>query len=483
MRFGGTWGTRGRGLATLALAGFLAACERPSPPPNFLLLSIDTLRADHLGSYGYPRDTSPNLDRFAAESVRYANAFAPAPWTLPSHVAMLAGRHPYGVGIVDTASSIPGDVALLAEELSVAGYQTAAFVDSVSGGLLGAERGFSRGFDFYRHAPHDDASPYRYDMATTADVGLAWLTERDPARPFFLFLHTKSVHTAPADPQLLARSDAPYQVPSREGGRFLEGGELRFPWRAGPEIAGVRYLQALNERIAAGRFDRLAFPRARLDELVGLYDAGIFYVDLQFAGLLQGLRALGVEDDTVVIVTADHGEAFLDYLFFLHKELRPPLLRVPLMVHDPERPAAVVAERVALADIPTSVLERAGLAIPEGMTGRPLPTGPRASDPPRAFLSYYRFRERYFYEAYALLDGPWKLVYQRLARAPDFRADLYDTRSDPEERSPVTDAPERTRAMLARLKAWIAAPGESRAERIELDARTREELRVLGYLD
>ena len=131
-----------------------------------------------------------------------------------------------------------------------------------------------------------------------------------------------------------------------------------------------------------------------------------------------------------MIVTADHGEAFLDYLFFLHKEVRPPLLRVPLMVRDPERPAAVVAERVALADIPPSVLERAGLAVPEGMTGRPLPTGPQESGPPRVFLSYYRFRERHFYEAYAL----------------------------------------------------IAAPDWSRAERIELDARTREELRALGYL-
>jgi arylsulfatase A-like enzyme len=216
---------------------------------------------------------------------------------------------------------------------------------------------------------------------------------------------------------------------------------------------------------------------------VGLYDAGIFYADGQFARLLQRLRVLGVEDDTVVIVTADHGEAFLDYLFFLHKELRPPLLRVPLMVRDPGRPAAVVAERVALADIPPTVLERAGLAIPEGMTGRPLPTSPRASGPPRVFPSYYRFRERHFYEAYALLDGPWKLVYQRLARAPDFRADLYDTRSDPEERHPVTDEPERMRAMLARLKAWIAAPDASRAERIELDATTREELRALGYLE
>jgi hypothetical protein len=116
--------TQARYSLVLLAAVMFACSSGPETPtrPNFVLLSIDTLRADHLGCFGYERETSPNIDRFCARSTRYSRAFAPAPWTLPSHVAMLTGRHPYDLGIRDLDSSIPADVPLLAESLSSVGY-------------------------------------------------------------------------------------------------------------------------------------------------------------------------------------------------------------------------------------------------------------------------------------------------------------------------------------------------------------------------
>jgi arylsulfatase A-like enzyme len=455
-------------ILTLALG-----CGRQGPP-HLLLLSIDTLRADHLGCYGYERATSPELDRFAARSVRYENASAPTPWTLPSHVAMLSGRHPYEVGIVDYRSSIPEDVPLLAESLRGAGYRTAAFVDSAPGGLLGAEHGFLRGFERYQHAPHAGPAHYRYDMAVTVDAALGWLEQRDPEAPFFLFLHTKSVHTTPGERAVVAASDAPYDKPQAYRTRFLPGGTQRFAWGEGAR-RGVHHLRALNERIADGRFDRGAFSESQRRELIGLYDAGIYYTDEHFGRLLAGLARLGLDRDTLVVVTADHGEAFGEHRFFLHKELYAPLLRVPLIVHDPRDPGGrVVSRPVALADVAPTLLERTGLPALPGASGRPLPRRDAETAPDRSFFHYFHFEPDHFYEAYALRDGDFKLVHHKLRGEPGFRSELYDTRRDPGEL-------QRTAALLARLQARLETG--ARAPTLELGADAIESLRALGYLE
>jgi arylsulfatase A-like enzyme len=461
----------------------LLACGAPLPePPNFLVLSIDTLRADHLGSYGYLRRTSPNLDAFAAGALRYANAYAPAPWTLPSHVGILTGRHPYAVGIVDVASSIPAGVSPLAALLSGAGYQTAAFVDSGRGGLLGAARGFARGFDVFRHAPHTNTSDWEYDMASTVDAGLAWLARRDPERRFLLFLHTKSVHTTPADPVLLARTDAPYDKPDPFRTLFVPGHRVRFAWSEGPQLAGVNYLRALNDRIARGEFDRDSFTPERLEELVGLYDGGIYYVDHHFRRLIAGLDELGLGANTVVIVTADHGEAFLEHVFFLHKELYTGLLHVPLILRDPRDPrSGVVERRVSLLDVAPTVLALAGLEIPADLDGRVLPRDDDEPGDERPFFSYFEFERDHVYHALSLDEGPWKLVHHKLAAWPEYRTELYDTRADPEQRAPIEGEGERQREMLARLLAW-ARDRRGSEDTIEIDAESAEQLRALGYL-
>jgi arylsulfatase A-like enzyme len=482
MRRRSRWRDLGASALVLALTLSVLGCRGAPDGPNFILLSIDTLRADHLGCYGYDRNTSPNIDRLAGRSVRFDQARASTPWTLPSHVEMLTGRHPADVGIVDYESSIPADVTLLAEPLSAAGYRTAAFVDGVSDGFVGGARGFARGFASYAHAPHGSGTPYRYDMARTVDAATRWLEEHDPDVPFFLFLHTKSVHDTPKPVGVSQDRDAPYDKPEPYRSRFLPGKRLQYAWRDGGK-RGARYLRAVNERIAEDRFDEADFPPERIEELIALYDGGIYYTDEHFGRLLDALGSLELERNTVVIVTSDHGEAFRDHQFFLHNEVYDALIRIPLIVHDPARPPGSVARPVLLADIAPTILSRAGLAIPDEITGRPLPfndAGPREERP---VFSYFHFKDDYFYSAFSLREGPWKLVYHKRSADPGFRADLYDTRADPDERSPIRGEGARAGAMLTRLLPRVEAVARSRSETISLRPDTVEHLRALGYLE
>ncbi len=460
-----------RAARLAALLTPLVGCGRAEPRRNVILVSIDTLRADHLGCYGYERETSPHLDRLAAGSLVCANAIAPAPWTLPSHAGLLTGRHPFEMGVTDQKSKLPEDARTLAERLSEAGYQTAAWVDSAAGGFVGAQRGFDRGFDAYRHAPHAKG-PYRYDMRATVDAALGWLGTRDPERPFFLFLHTKSVHTAPADRRLFAESDAPYHKPPEVRRRFLPGGEERFRWSDASGAVGVGWLKEMNRRLDAGELDPAAFPRDRLEELIGLYDAGIWYTDRELGRLVAELERLGLAQDTLLVVTADHGEAFLDNRSFLHREVYGAVLRVPLVVHDPGGPTGVLDEPVSLVDVAPTILERLGLP-PGDLDGRPLPASDAAAAPRALFSSTAGGLSK----ASALQEDGWKLVLLRAGES--WTSELYHADEDPLDQRPASD-PAREARMLADLRAWL---DEARAQApgLELDAEAMDELEKLGY--
>jgi membrane-anchored protein YejM (alkaline phosphatase superfamily) len=257
-------------LGVLSLAS--CARSRPAGPPNVLLVSIDTLRADHLGTYGYARDTLPELDRLAAESIVFKNAVAPAPRTLPSHVMMLTGRHPYPLGISrgGEQSAIPAEVRIVSEYLQDAGYQTVAFVDSVRRGWLASQRGFGRDFDAFHHAPHRDGLFYMFDAAGSVDAAEEWLGQRERNRPFFMFLHTKSVHTLRWDTPRPDDRIFPYDKPEPYRFHFLSDQDTHFKWSSPHLGAGTLYLDGLNEAYYAGTMDPGDFPEERIETLKSL---------------------------------------------------------------------------------------------------------------------------------------------------------------------------------------------------------------------
>ena len=470
-----SWASR---LCLLALPVLccLGCGKEQDDRPNLILISIDTLRADHLGCYGYGRATSPNLDAFAASAVLYERAVAPAPWTLPSHVAMLTGRDPLQSGILDRLSAIPEEVPVVAELLQKRGYQSAAFVDSNDGGFVGARRGFARGFATYNHSPHP-GERFDHDMAATVDAGIAWMEQSGGDGPFFLFLHTKSVHST------MEVGKVPYSKPEPYQSRFLEqpGGLLR--WRGVPTMSGSQQLNELNTKLAAGHREDPHVTPESVAELIALYDAGIYYVDEQFQRLLDYLADSGLQEETIVMVVSDHGEMFTDHLFFGHTEVYEPALRVPLLLREPGGPAGQrIKSQVRLADLFSTLLERAGVESPRGVVGRPLPLGERSAEASSPEFGYFLLGDNSLYEAYSLRQGAWKLIRHRLTGEAQFRADLFHIDEDPGERRPVAGEEDRRKRMRARLLEWIAEGESANSKSIDLLDEELEQLSKLGYL-
>jgi len=390
---------------------------------------------------------------------------------------MLTGIHPLRLGLLGEDYLIPGQAPFLAVDLKNGGYRTAAFVDSLPGGFLGAERGFDRGFETFKHAPFEPGGRYAYDAPATIRAADEWLSQRDVTKPFFLFLHTKSVHATRF--QDLQELDAPYHKPRRYRRRFLPDGGVRFGWSRGDKTRGVIFLRDLNDRIADGRAPQPALSPEQTRELIGLYDTGIYYVDEQIPVLLEMLRRHGVGEDTVLILTADHGEAFLEHRFLLHREVYEPTLRVPLIVYDPRDPQARrVSSTVHLEDIPATMLAFAGVKSSQAREGVMLPREDPSTAVSRESFSFFRFPGE-GYEAYGLSDGRFKLVRDRLGDGP-FVDRLYDLVRDPQEREPLAEEGPRAQSMRARLDALRQQVG--RSERVKLDGKTREELGALGYL-
>lgn len=311
------------------------------PGPNILLVSIDSLRADHLHSYGYSRETSPTIDALAREGALFTTAVAPTSWTLPSHLTLLTSLSPAQHGVVLTSGQrlAPG-VPTLPEVLRTAGYQTGGFV---SGPFLRAEYGFSRGFDHY-----DDFSVVArtvvdsYHGVTSPRLSAnvkQWLKEwsaKGRRRPFFAFVHMWDVH---------------YDYSAPEPYRHMFD----------PDYAGT--LTADNF-VRNRNIHKNMDPRD-LEHIIALYDGEIRFTDYYLGELIGCLRDLGVLEETIIVVTSDHGDEFFEHgNGGHHKTLYDEVIRVPLIVRFPEKIEAgtVIEEQVRLEDIGLTILALADVA-------------------------------------------------------------------------------------------------------------------------
>ncbi|MFQ5665226.1 MAG: sulfatase [Candidatus Binatia bacterium] len=323
--------------------------------PNVVVIVVDTLRADHLSSYGYARATSPNLDRIAREGVVFENACSTSSYTLPSHASLLTGRYPYehGVGWAAPRALFHSRYPTLGEVLRSRGYRTAAF----SANLFWFTRseGFGRGFihfDDYFGSVADMAGRTLYGRAAdklvlprlgfddilgrkrAADVNraaLRWIG-RDADTPFFVFLNYLDTHDPYLPPQPYRRKFSRWQKP---------GGVLN---------------------VHRGR----GHPRLTRDQLQGeidAYDGAIAYVDDQIAQLLAALQERGLADNTLLVITSDHGEAFGEHGMLLHdNSLYREVIHVPLVFRWPGHlPAGVrVGQPVTNAALPVTVMDVLG---------------------------------------------------------------------------------------------------------------------------
>ncbi len=289
---------------------------------NVVLISMDTVRADHLGVYGHTRATSPNVDRFAEHAAVFENAISQSAWTLPAHASMMTGLYPgrLGVSHYPAKRSIP-KVPMLAEQFRSAGYATGAFT---GGGFVAAHFGFSRGFDVYS----SDGRRFEHNM----EAALAWL-KQNRERRFFLFLHGYDAHR-------------PYF--SRPDDKASIG------------LTGKRNAERRGFCVKANR----SRP-PDLDVVLQYYDASIRHGDLEVGRFLNALEALELSGRTVVLITSDHGEEFFehgncDHVRFLYLEVVnvPFLLRVPGHPSGGKRVAEIVPASISVG---RTLLELVGI--------------------------------------------------------------------------------------------------------------------------
>ncbi len=353
---------------------------------SFLVISMDTVRADHIGAQdasGHP--LSPSLNAFAAESMVYSRAFAQSNETLFSHTALFTGRNPSHWGDLSYLSyRLPADAPTLASLLSRAGYQTEAIV---AGGHLSPGFGLTVGFQRYQSM--QDFSSFQ-ETVPRAQERLAALAETD--RPFLLFVHGYDAHSPYVKPGTLFRPDTPdYEGELLQLARNPLTVERIYGDRYYPEflpgsLTGASGRDVLDPEVFT-ELERHAetHPGQQLSAedlafLQGTYDAAIRNLDFFVGVLLEDLAAQGLAERTTVVVLADHGEDLLDHGFFNHRfSLHDENIHVPLMIRTPGQAPGVVTDPVALTDVLPSVLSLAELSVPAELSA-PLAAG---TDPDR----------------------------------------------------------------------------------------------------
>ncbi len=477
------WRRASEVLAALLVLAATACGREPAraAPSNLLLVTIDTLRADHLGAWGYPRATSPHLDRLAAEGFVFEQAWAQWPKTGPSFASLLSSTYPKDNGLVRRVGvPLPLGLRLLAEELRKAGFGTYAVV---ANGALARELGFGQGFDTYVETwklPRYPNSEAATRAAAVTQEAMRLARSIDRSRPFLLWVHYLDPHFpyAPPQPWRDRFVDDAYYDPSR---RLSVGPRPR------QEIGGIGRAQVLD-----GRLEH-AFYVAR-------YDAEIAYVDAMVGQLLAGLERHGLLEGTLVAFTADHGESLGEHSYYFHHGrlsfetcLHVPLvLRLPGLVrqHHDRSP-------VELIDLAPTLLDFAGVPLAAGTWGQGRSLRARLAG--RATGSGYAHAESGYADRRnwqrAIRDDRFKLIFapwihdQRRIAGPHRPFALYDLAEDPaEERNLVDERPADFSRLREALVAWWQAPAfateidgeQGRAE--GMTPETREHLEALGYL-
>jgi arylsulfatase A-like enzyme len=440
-----------------------AAATHRGAPANVLLIVIDTLRADALGAYGAARPTSPNLDALAARSLVFEDPVATAPWTLPSVASLFTGTYPSLHGQTESEGPqgrLSEDLVTMAEVLRRDGYETAAFSAHP---WVSPEFGLGQGFaaeDFRVFGvPGGDA------QVTAAAID--WLRarrEQPTGRRFLAYLHYLRPHT-------------PYN-PTREAQKRVLG-SVPAPPPFSAVLARVHQDKAFTFLDEGAR--RGEVTPADVQYLRGQYESEVRMADYEVGRVLEALSAQGYGADTLVVVTSDHGEAFLEHGAMVHgTALHQEMLRVPLIVHLPgQASGARVRHRVQHVDVLPTVLDAVGLPIPLQVQGRVrLPGRDRGATTVFAEAPFGIRQTRVMEDRFSFLADPQAPAAGR----------LYDLAEDPMELSEASGRfPRESRRLRRELEGFLRH-NERRRQALArraptISAEMRERVRSLGYAE
>ncbi|MCX7012574.1 MAG: sulfatase [Candidatus Sumerlaeota bacterium] len=418
-----------------ALGQASAPASASAERPNLLLICVDTLRASHLGRFGYPRGVSPNLDALAANGMLFRRAYSTSSWTCPAHASVFTGVYSPAHGVDNPDCALPPAMPTVAQLLQGAGYATQAIV---SGPMVSRKQGFDRGFDDFDDRTYVAAAQvsgvqdpklveeillYRTKSADLIRQNAErWLFDAPRPQPWFLFVHFWDAHADYKPP-------APY--------------DNLDPSYSGP-IDGVIKSDYVNADM----------PQTDLHHFMSLYDGEIAWTDSQLGLFLKTLVDRGVTRNTCVILFSDHGEEFFDHGDKGHAHnLFEPLIHVPIMAYWPGRLAAgaEALTPVSLLDLAPTLLDLAGAPTPEWMQGRslkPLLFGEAPALPQVPLFGALFFRQR---SQLCILDYPLKLINDTAART----FEVYNVADDPAETTDLYPATHQLAdSLFPRLQAW-----------------------------
>lgn len=444
--------------ALLVCASALLAGCGPSQPPNVVLVVADTLRADKLGCYGSELGLTPYIDRFAAASSVFDHATSHAPWTLPATASLFTSLYPQQHGAGGRLPNFTGlnpAVETLAERFLNAGYWTHAIVNVA---FLGGTFGLTRGFEQVDERFYNNNLQVR-SAAETTDAALAWI-DGERSGPFFLLVHYFDVHAVYAPPQPFRRRFA--APPDREDERFVFGTRSH--------MLSLRAGELTLDPQVIGRAERL-------------YDAEVAYMDSQIGRLFDGLSERGLQENSIVVLTADHGEEFLDHGGFEHGHtLYGELTDVPLIIRaqgDARARPAHYSASVGHVDVAPTLCELAGLAPSTSYMGRSLvPWIEGQSLPEVPLLAHGDFWDA---PLSSTRLGDYKLILPQDPELGD--PELYRWRSDPLEQVNLATEEAHVVQRLSELLAEFARQAAQRGPgaRVELSAEMIDQLKSLGY--
>ncbi|MBX3176320.1 MAG: sulfatase [Candidatus Hydrogenedentes bacterium] len=423
-------------MSTILLPVLFAALAAP----NVVFISVDTLRADHLGAYGFHRNTTPHLDRLAEQSLLFEDALCEQPQTGPSMIAMLASRVPRVTGAIRNGVPLPPGTPTAPMIFESAGYQTAAIVSNwnLKPKLSGLDRGFQHyDADFGRGFLGREKDEIAADEVT--DRALAWLAQRDTARPMFFWVHYMDPH-------------APYK-----------------------KKRGFEEQLGMTDNTRGRRIDP---PEDR-------YQTEVAFADQQIGRLLDALP----RENTFIVFTADHGEGLGEHNEWGHSRyLYQTTMHIPLFIHGPGVAPGRSDAPVRGIDIGPTLLGLAGLAAPESMQGQNLQAALPQSGTPREVETYgggvpdgEDVREALATrppDRQAIVIDGWKLI-----RNEGGARELYNLRDDPEEEhNRVEDDPERAADLEATLETWHRETPRNQSTAEDLSDEDLRMLEAQGYL-
>jgi arylsulfatase A-like enzyme len=449
---------RGGAAVALAPALWVSGCRgrKTGTKPNVIFIIVDTLRADHVGCCGYKRDTTPNIDGLARQGILFDNAIVPAPWTLPSVGSILTCQYPSVLGIRDKIAVIDPRFATLAEMLKAKNYRTKGIVSHT---LLSARLGLGKGFDNY-----DETASFGHGGVCSPQVtekAMRFLGERHD-RPFFLFIHYFDPHYN------YILHDKYNYYPSYKG-RIKSNHPILDLWR-------------LRDTLSE---DDIRF-------LIALYDSEIAFTDEHVGKVLDILKSRRLYENSIVIVTGDHGEEFMERGWIGHSiTLYQELIRVPLVMKLPGHKPNVIKAPVGLINLVPTVCSCLGLDVPEGLDGRTINLEVGGSGAPEPVFSEtfnpqpqrpiplkpIAFR--------SIVLGSRKLIYDQINDSKQ----IFDLSADHLEKNNLSgQAGEQDNRIFSLLKKWMEHIEAKRNQPVAprdanvLTPEQRKQLESLGYL-